>query len=122
MFEFSYQPNRRQQAFWLLLAFISFKFIMPSEHSGLDIPYLDKIAHCGIFFVLAATATLAYKLPPKWQLIAWAFYGAIIEMVQSQTAYRSAEFLDWCANMLGVLLYLGLLKLINNIRAAQHDE
>jgi VanZ family protein len=37
-------------------------------------------------------------------------YGVLIEILQSQTAYRSAELADLLADLLGIVVGLGLLS------------
>lgn len=71
--------------------------------------HLDKLAHAGAFALLVLP--LASVLPPGRALagvaLAAVALGGAIELIQP-TVGRSAEWLDFWANTLGVLLALGL--------------
>ena len=88
--------------------------------SGNDMPEMpggvpwDKIVHFGMFFVLSAVSLFDYyKLhdgePSRIRWIFWGFvvpviYGAAIEMMQKYFfSYRSAEWADFIADVLGSL-------------------
>ena len=99
--------------FWLFFIFITYKFLTPSPHSGIDVPYLDKIAHFGIFGILTSLAYFSYKINTKLQILLWTIYGVAIEFLQGLTPARSAEFLDFVADMLGVLAALLVIHWLN---------
>lgn len=101
--------------FWLFLIFISYKFLTPSAHSGIEIPHLDKIVHAGIFFVLALLINKAHTTSQKTQLLWFGIYGALIEVLQGLSGYRSADIFDWLADMLGVLLFFALVRIWPNL-------
>jgi len=97
--------------------FFSYKFLAPSEHSGIDIPHLDKIGHLIVFALLSFFSHKAYQLAPKSQLMIWAIYGAVIEILQGFTGYRSADVLDWLADMLGVVVVITTIKILHSSAA-----
>ena len=76
--------------------------------------YNDKVMHVLTFVLLAVwfgalqSATLKKRLLLAVLLLA---FGIIIEILQSFTAYRSAEFADFVADAGGVVLGLVLLQL-----------
>lgn len=96
--------------FWAFLGFISYKFLTPSQHSGINIPHLDKLAHAGLFFILAWLAHRGYQLNATKQLLWLGIYGALIEVLQATTGYRSGDVLDWLADLLGVVILILLLN------------
>jgi|TARA_B100001540_G_scaffold138615_1_gene123267 VanZ family protein len=85
--------------------------ITPSSGNTPQIPFLDKILHFFIFFVLTFILDFCTRKPLKdhFYLISLLIsFGIFIEVSQYFTATRSAEFLDWVADSLGVLVYLFL--------------
>ncbi|WP_159083954.1 VanZ family protein [Saccharobesus litoralis] len=75
------------------------------------IPHLDKIAHFGIFFILTF---LAYRALKDYFLIACAAivaYGGLIEIAQSFVPHRSGSWLDFAADVMGVIVFIGALEL-----------
>ncbi|EGV18859.1 VanZ family protein [Thiocapsa marina] len=70
----------------------------------------DKANHVLAFFVMAALADGGYpgrnRELPRWGLLLG--YGLVIELVQWQLPYRELSWLDLVANVVGVLLYVGL--------------
>ena len=78
----------------------------------------DKLQHLAAFAGLAALAAMAY---PRVRLpriaIGLALYGALIEIVQSIPALRrSAELMDWMADIAGLALALAAAALIRRRR------
>ena len=70
----------------------------------------DKANHLLAFCVMAALADGGYpgrdRELPRWGLLLG--YGLVIELVQWPLPYREFSWLDLVANVIGVLLYLGL--------------
>ena len=90
--------------------------IIPSSGNTTQIPFLDKILHFFIFFVLTFILDFCTRKPLKdhFYLISLLIcFGIFIEVSQYFTATRSAEFLDWVADSLGVLVYLFLVPNIS---------
>ena len=92
-----------------------------SDLPGIDIPYMDKLVHIGIFLVL--TVLWALSLDPRgirskgftaFLFIALLLYGMVIEFLQyALIDSRSADPADLMANLLGILfglLVAGLLR------------
>ena len=115
--------------FWLFFIFITYKFLTPSPDTGIETPNLDKIAHFGIFWILTSLAYFSYKINTKLQILIWTLYGLAIEFLQGLTPTRSPEFLDFIADMIGVLAALLILRWLNRFElfkqfqsANRHDE
>lgn len=82
---------------------------VPAAGASLTVPGLDKLVHAALFGVLAwlalqARARGGARRPPVWFLVVTiaAFAGAD-EWVQQFMAGRNADFMDWVADMAGVL-------------------
>jgi len=100
---------------------------IPVPGRMLDIPYLDKIGHFGMYAFFSAILLLdscRWKVEGKFHyliLFIPLFFGALMEILQmTLTATRKAEELDLLANMggiaAGVLLAYIAKKLIAKIR------
>jgi VanZ family protein len=90
----------------------------------LHIPYPDKIAHFGMYFVLMISLSFENKVTLKnikliylLAIIPFSF-GAIIEILQPRlTATRSGDIIDLCFNVTGILfaiLFWIILKHLQN--------
>lgn len=70
----------------------------------------DKSNHLLAFALLAMLACRAWPARIAAALAALLAYGGLIEILQSFTGYRSAEWADWLADALGLLLGWTLLR------------
>jgi hypothetical protein len=74
----------------------------------------DKLAHFGVFGLLATTIARLERaqrwplLGALWAIILVSVYGMGIEILQSFTPTRSMEYGDWVADTLGAALAVGL--------------
>lgn len=93
----------------------------PQQLQGINIPHLDKLAHFGVFALLTLTGHLTYQFNASTQWIIWGGYGAVVEIIQAQTSYRTGDFFDFIANMLGVLAMLCLLSYIKRRHKPPHN-
>ena len=95
--------------FIFMVAFVYLLAITPSSGSPSPIPYLDKILHFLVFLLLTFILDFCTRRPLKehyYLIFLLIGFGVFIEVSQYFTATRSAEFLDWLADSLGVLVYL----------------
>ena len=101
---------------WVLMAVITWESVSSIPAVGPAWLSFDKLAHFGVFGLLATTIARLERAP-QWPLIGalWAIvlvsvYGFGSELLQSLTPDRSMEFDDWVADTLGaavaVILYL----------------
>lgn len=76
--------------------------------SSIPIENKDKIVHFLFYFLFVLLWNLAQNIKTTIKiisiLIVAIFYGAIIEILQSFTAIRTADFFDFLANTLGAVL------------------
>lgn len=75
----------------------------PPGASLLDIPYLDKVAHAGLFFVLAVLVRFAGAGWAATVAIALA-WGGLDELHQAGVPGRDADLLDLAADLAGAVL------------------
>ena len=107
--------------FWVILSLVT-------VFSMLEIPgkqvfqWQDKLSHLVVYMLLFWLLLLAYG--KQWSLISLGillvFFSGLIEVAQSFTGYRQAEWLDLLANMVGILvaaLSYKALKLYKNANA-----
>lgn len=76
----------------------------------------DKTNHLLAFATLAVLGCLAYPERIPITLLVLLAYGALIEVLQSFTDYRSAEWADLLADALGLVVGWGLLRLGRALR------
>lgn len=98
-------------AAWLgFLGLVALLTHVPLPHGGASrIPHLDKIAHFGLYFVLALLGALRLatyeRILPTRKLVLWgvfyALYGVIDELTQPWTG-RNADIDDWLADASGI--------------------
>lgn len=70
--------------------------------------HADKIAHFGLFFILAGSLHLAFR-PRVWLgLLLLLIYGVTIEIVQHHVPGRGADVWDVVADMAGALTFYAL--------------
>ena len=110
-------PSLRLAALWytlaaLMLIAVAVLSLMPAPDTGVS----DKLAHLVTYFVLGGWfAVIARDCRALgWSLIGLFAYGLLIELLQSQTGYRFAEWGDVLANasgsVVGCLLYFTPLR------------
>lgn len=80
----------------------------------------DKANHVLAFGVLGALGTLAYPRRARWIILVLVVYGSLIELLQSFTPYRFAEFGDLLADIggaaVGCLIGALLNRLLSQVR------
>lgn len=92
--------------FFLALTMASWGFL--KDVSGIPSSWMpnDKVMHLLIFFVLTTLFQASFQRPWLVPVALMAIYGALIEVLQGMTPVRSADPLDWLADMVGVALAL----------------
>jgi VanZ family protein len=103
----------RRLSWWLLLGLL---LVVGLFYLSLDTPpalmranHMDKVGHVGYYLLLSYWFGCILQPRRFWQLGAGLILiGALIEILQGLTPYRSMEFNDWLADSRGVLIGLGL--------------
>jgi len=74
-------------------------------------PKVDTIGHFISFFSLTWIVHSVIKLPIKVTLITLVFYAALTELGQAYLGFRTGEFTDFLADVVGIATF-AILKLI----------
>ncbi|HTT58387.1 MAG TPA: VanZ family protein [Opitutaceae bacterium] len=110
-------PRRwRRAAAWplVLAAVITWESVSAIPGVGPSWLEFDKLAHFGVFGLLATTLArleAAQRWPllrELWAVVLVSVYGLAIEIMQGFTTIRSMEFGDWVADTLGAALAVAL--------------
>lgn len=106
-------------AFWAAAAFAFVMATLP--HPMIEISSSDKVQHMTAFFVITSLGCAAYRSLSRVKLmLAMTAFGAAIELVQMvPELHRDAEWSDWLADILAVLLALAVAHLLESRRAAR---
>lgn len=74
----------------------------------------DKVIHVFVFFAFSVLMDLASARHPfwLWKGLPLLAYGAFIEILQYFSPDRSFSLLDLAADLMGILLYLALKKML----------
>lgn len=105
-------PSLKLRGFWLMIGYGLVMLVvylsMTSEpiRLDLDFPYQDKFFHALAYFTLMFWFAQIYheNFQRKMLLVIFIFQGALMEYLQSLESFRTAEFADMVANVLGVML------------------
>lgn len=101
---------------FLIAATISFM----AKVNGYDITStflpVDKVAHICIFFMLTALVWKGFRLPIPYALIILGGYGGAIELMQHYYTDRSGDWLDWLADLFGILSFYVVRAIWHSIR------
>lgn len=97
--------------YWIIL-FIGTS--LPSDNMSNILEISDKLKHFTAYFILAFLVNLNLYFQERWKNLAYstffytliicAFYGLFDELHQILVPNRSAEFLDWVADVSGSLV------------------
>jgi VanZ family protein len=93
-------------AFWICAAAVLILSLAPASPE-LPTTGWDKTNHCLGFFALAILGLSAYPRRIMVVMSGLLVYGGLIEVLQSFTTYRFAEWLDWMADGVGVVFGYG---------------
>ncbi|MCG7543408.1 VanZ family protein [Pseudoalteromonas sp. MM17-2] len=95
-----------QGLFLITLVVCTLLFVQEVKGSVTQLfPHVDKVAHFGIFFVLAFIMDKAFRIPFIVQVILLLLYGGAIEWMQDMLPYRQASFYDFLADAAGAASY-----------------
>ena len=92
--------------FWCLLTVVAILSMISFQSAQQFFDWQDKLHHILAYAVLFWFLIGAYGQQHKiWKLgILLAIFSGLIEVAQSYTGYRQAEFMDLLANITGILL------------------
>jgi len=104
---------------------------LPKDNSLIQIPHLDKVAHCLMFAVFAfilvrmlQAQTGKRVTTAQWLIVLLfcSFYGAFMEYLQAiLPSQRDSDVLDWVADLIGSCLgiFLALRNVLPSVFEAQ---
>ncbi len=109
-------PQRWRLAGLILLLLVLVGAVMPAFWMWPDkgrivvwIGGVDKWVHCLAFAFLAVWFAGQYRPRSYWRVaIGLLAYGLLIELIQRSISYRSAEWSDVLANVIGILIGLAI--------------
>ncbi len=103
--------------FYAYVATVMFLSFMPVQHLGSD---SDKINHIAAFTVYTILFSITYKTNKiKTIILAGLTFGIFIEFVQYFLPYRSCDYLDVIADLVGILIGFAI-TLIAQIKLKNH--
>jgi len=86
----------------------------PAE-AGLQPALNDKFLHTTGFMIMAFFSHIAHPyIKKRYLIIGLVVLGLVIEVVQAYLPYRDFSLWDWCADILGVVLYFQLFSMALN--------
>jgi VanZ family protein len=108
-------------AFWAAAAFAFAMAVLPQQLEQVQIS--DKLQHMAAFFVLTALGCAAYRGLSRVRLmLAMVAFGAAIELVQLLPfLQRDAEWSDWLADIVAVILALTVAHFVESPPAGRRD-
>ena len=103
------------RVFMLLFCLFIMWVSLRTSTGGNSIPHFDKIAHAGVYGILAFGVSLAWPDMSKIKIwIACLFYGGAMELAQGSFAFmRTPSILDFIANGVGAALALCIVGYLN---------
>lgn len=105
-------------AFW---AAALFAFVMAVLPQPVELPGSDKVQHMAAFFTITMLGRVGYRGLSRVKLVlAMVAFGGLIEVVQMvPELHRDAEWSDWLADILAVILALVAARLVESRRAGR---
>ena len=100
--------------FWSVVFFVScLSLVDITKTVDTTLLSFDKVLHLGVYSFMNVLLLVAYnKNFSVWFLSITLFvYGILIEIIQSQTGYRTAELGDILANFFGILIGVLIFKI-----------
>ncbi|WP_310451079.1 VanZ family protein [Sulfuritalea sp.] len=107
--------------FWTSAAAVLMLSLAPTS-AELPTTGWDKSNHFIGFFALAVFGLRGYPKQGIALVAGLAIFGGLIEILQSFTTYRLAEWADWIADDIGVVAGYGLDWALRRIAPARPDD
>ncbi|WP_214000168.1 VanZ family protein [Arsukibacterium sp.] len=99
-----------------VLATAGFLAELSGHRIGGGFAHVDKLAHFGIFAVLTALLWKGFKLAPLPAFLLLGIYGGAVELAQHYFTRRTGDWLDWLADIAGVVSFYLARALWHHIR------
>lgn len=93
----------------LLITYLTLARLSPSGSASL---INDKVAHFLAFFCLTIAVEASFpNIALKYKVLVLAAYGMGIELAQMATGYRYFSWLDWLADVAGIVAFIPCMPL-----------
>lgn len=103
--------------------FVGYSCLTPLDGPISDFEHMDKVLHVLAFLGLSGLFERAFPTLFKWKgVFLMIGYGALIEILQGQTQYRSASWADLIADSFGVVSYLLFLPIVLSLSKPTADD
>jgi VanZ family protein len=107
-------------AFWLACFILTCLCLSPIDALPSHLfDWWDKAQHALVFFFLLLLGAKAYPLFLARVAIGLLFLGGAIEILQGMTGWRSAEFLDWLADGIGIIIGFLAIQILCHFKLCQ---
>lgn len=105
-------------AFWAAAAFAFVMATLPRP--PIELFSSDKGQHMAAFFVITLLGCVAYRgLSRVWLMLGMIAFGAAIELAQMlPQLHRDAEWSDWLADILAILVALAVARVFDRLTSA----
>ena len=101
---------RRAVALFVTALVLAFLWAPPPPAPKIQIPYLDKYVHLGLFFAVAVSWRFA-RISAKHVFVGGVLLGIVTEIVQGLLPWpRTPDVLDVVADAIGIAIALGLAR------------
>lgn len=98
-------------AFWIACIVFGFLCLIPTVYLSSELfDWWDKAQHVLAFFCLSSLGVLAHQKAVVKVAIGLLLYGALIEVLQWITGWRSGDLTDWVADGIGILIGCSLIN------------
>jgi VanZ family protein len=90
---------------WVYVALVVYESLTPSPPELPGFPGSDKLAHFGLYTIMMLWFGSIYEPGKRLMLLGVVFFmlGAMLELAQGATGYRSMEVADMISNTVGLL-------------------
>ncbi len=105
-------PAPSRALFWLCCASFTLLALVPAPYlPPIIFNWWDKAEHAVAFAAMGGLGLLAY--PRRWTpvLLGLLAFGAVIELAQAATGWRSGEWGDWLGDAVGLAVVWLVLRL-----------
>ena len=118
VFNLPAHQRRLLMYFFLGMLFIGLIVALAPSPDKVGITLNDKVMHIGAFFGYALLFDAASERDFwRFQVPLLLGYGALIEVLQFFTTWRTFSLLDWCADAGGLILYWLVFRVLFKVKS-----
>lgn len=94
--------------FWIGCVVVAVLALLPREQVPIILDFWDKAQHAAAFFVLGVLGLLVYCRQKGSIFLGLSAFGACIELLQWAGGVRVGSWVDWLADMAGLVVAYGV--------------